>query len=67
MRTFYSTDHDTFYPVGGASIIRANNKKEAKELLSKALKTRGLECEDFTLQEIKTKKPIAIILNDGEY
>lgn len=67
MRLFYSTDHDSVW-VGGASIVLANTPEEARELLTKELASVGLDKRpEFTLIEVATAKPQAIILRDGDY
>jgi hypothetical protein len=74
-KLFHCTDHDTFYPVGGASIVIAKNVEHAQKLLDEALESIGLKGNDsvrYCLYEvegvkIKTKNPHAIILCDGNY
>jgi len=67
MRLFYCRDHATRYPVGGASIVLAHTPEEARELLSKRLASVGLDTAPFTLIEVSTADPRAIILRDGDY
>lgn len=68
MKLFVCTDHAGHWPVGVASVIVAQSKKEAKKLLSQALFEVGLSSkEEFTLIEIDLTHSGAFILNDGEY
>ena len=69
MKFFVCTDHDNFY-VGGVSIVIAETKLKARNLLSKELVKEGLKPyieEPFTLQEIDTNVPIALVLQNGDY
>lgn len=69
MKVFTCKDHDTFYPVGGASVIIANDWNEAVSLLDAALIKEGLKPRaerPYTLQELP-ESPVAVVLNDGEY
>ncbi len=69
MPVYYCTDHDTFWPVGCASIVRAKDEKEAQEMLDAALKKRGLKPFagwDYTLKELGREHQ-AVILVDGNY
>lgn len=68
MNVYICTDHDTHYPVGGASIVVANNEDAARELLRMALKDNGLDPDlDFTLALVDTTAPQATILVNGDY
>ena len=67
MKVYTCIDHNTHYPVGGASIVIAEDKKRAKQLLNKELKEHGLEPNDYSLQEIDISIAHAIVLNDGDY
>lgn len=70
LKIYTVTDHDGFYPVGVASVIVAVNKGHAARLLDKALIERGLapkKKHDYTLSEVPTDEPVAIILDDGNY
>ncbi len=68
-------DHDVMYPVGGASVVIAENIDRAYDLLNEALEREGLNGDDkdpYCLMEvpdckIKTKTPRAVILNNGNY
>ena len=66
MNVYVCTDHDTHYPVGGASVVVARSEKEARELLDKALRAKGLRVTDYTFVQL-SKAAQAIILNDGDY
>lgn len=68
MKLYKCTDHAQFNPVGCASIVLAENTKEAHRLLRSALRARGLPDKPFTLLELPLDKgPYAWILCDGEY
>lgn len=67
MKVFVCTDHATFWPVGGCSIVVADTEDQARELLKAALDERGLRPKLFTLREIDQTAPRATILLDGEY
>jgi hypothetical protein len=70
MRIFICTDHDTFWPIPGASVIIATNRVEAKMLLDEALIAIGLKPYQevpYGLKEIDSQLPAAYILNDGNY
>lgn len=68
MNVYTCTDHDGFYPVGVASVIVASNEHEAREVLSNALADGGLDHRvPFTLTQLNTHVPNAVILCDGDY
>lgn len=67
MKLFTCVDHATIWPVGGASIVIAENEFEARHLLSQRLSSVGLNSQPFTLTEIDTTQPRAVILFDGNY
>lgn len=67
MKVYICTDHDTFYSVGGCSIVVAKDEEEAKKLLTDALLKRGLDPTLFTLRRIKHTMAGAEILLDGDY
>jgi len=67
MKVFTCIDHDVRYPVGGASVIVAENKSKARVLLNNALRDIGLSTEGYSLQEVITTEPRATILCDGDY
>lgn len=67
MRLFTCTDHATIWPVGGASIVIAEDELEARHLLSQRLSSIGLNSQPFTLTEIDITQSRAIILCDGVY
>jgi len=70
LKVFVCDDHDGFYPVGVSSIIVAKDRRQAKKLLNEQLKIFRLETSKdcpYTLREIPTDSPIAIIINDGNY
>jgi len=68
MKVFVSTDHETHWPVGGASVVVAEAEADARTLLTEALKKHGLQqTEPFTLTEIDTTVAAAHVLSDGDY
>ena len=67
LKLFVCTDHGARYPVGVASIILANTEFEARRLLAAQIEARGLPPKQFTLRQIDTSKPQAIVLQDGDY
>ena len=67
MRLWTCVDHDSFW-IGGASIVLAENEELAKELMRQALVVSGLNPDEpFTLIEVDTAKPQAIVLKNGDY
>lgn len=69
-KVFICVDHDTHYPIGGASIIVAANKGSARRMLNSALIQNNLKDSlgcSYTLEEIDLTKPAAYILCDGGY
>lgn len=68
MRLWICTDHDTHWPVGGASIVWASDEDQAQELLKRALAESGLDPESScTLAEVRLEQPGALVLCDGNY
>lgn len=67
MRVFTCDDHAGLYPVGTASVVVATDEGEAHALLRQALIERGLGGEPFTLSELDTSQPQALVLRDGDY
>jgi len=68
VKVFTCVDHAYFWPVGVASIVVAPSEDVARNILTSALGARGLdEKKPFTLQEVDTKLPHAMILHDGNY
>lgn len=69
-KLFVCTDHDCIQPTGVASIVLADSKEEAQELLDMALETEQLKPfkrHTYTLSEISLKVPGAHILSNGDY
>lgn len=67
MKLFSCTDHDTHWPVGGASIVLAENQELAMELLDAALMKHalvGFKGQPYTLVEIDLTKSQAVVLNE---
>lgn len=70
MKLFVCTNYDGFYPVGVASVVVAEDEEHALLLLDSVLVEAGLQPSHHTpyrLEEVSTDRPIAIILNDGNY
>ncbi len=70
MIVFVCTDHDLHYPVGCASVVIADGEDEARALLDAELVKRGLKPsarEPYTLKQLPNNRPLAVILNDGDY
>lgn len=67
MKTYYTTGHDGFWPVGTASVVMAQSEKKARELLDRELEARGLDPKApvYALEELGPDE--AIILRDGDY
>lgn len=67
MRVWVVTDHNTHWPVGGASIVVATDEIQARSLLDSALIDDSLKPDDYTLREIMLDTPYAEVLCDGDY
>lgn len=70
MRVFTCTNHPQHYPVGCASVVVAETEEEARTLLDARLIERGLVPSTehpYTLQELETGTPSAVMLCDGNY
>lgn len=66
MRVFVSNDFHGVWPVGTAAVVVAKDYDHAAKVLAEKLAEQGLRF-DGTLQEVKTDKPVAIVLRDGNY
>jgi hypothetical protein len=66
-KLFTCIDHAGHFPVGVASIVWAHTEHEARGLLTAALKAEGLPEKQFTLRQIDTGRPRAIVLRNGDY
>jgi hypothetical protein len=73
MKVYVTTEHDTHYPVGGASIAIASDEKAARKVLDELLMSDGLKPSSqhpytFIVIDITNiHKPTAMILNSGDY
>ncbi len=71
MKIWVCTDHDKAQNEAKvASIVLAYNKDQAKKLLDAALLSAGLRGYDmwrYRLSEIDQSRPMAEVLNDGDY
>jgi len=66
-KVFTCTDFQGHWPVGVSVVIVATDERHAKNLLARALRHDGLVVGDFTVQELDTSHPWALLLNDGDY
>lgn len=69
MPTYYCTDHDSHY-VGGASVVIANDRRQAKQLLDEELGKHGLKPwaeHKYTLVLLPDFMAQARVLRDGDY
>lgn len=69
MPVFVCDDHDYHFPVGVASVVRADDESAARVLLDAELLSRGLRpsgTSPYTLKRLP-EHPIAVILRDGDY
>lgn len=69
-KLYACTNFRGYWPVQVASVIVANTKQEAKELLEKKLRDSGIPIEtdfDYALEEISLRDKGATILNNGEW
>ena len=66
MKVFYSDDFTGKWPSGVAAVVVASDRRQAKRLLRKALKERGLEF-DGSIKGIDTTNPNVVVIDDGEY
>ena len=70
MKLFICTDHASVWPVGGASVVVAEDRERAVSLLDAALRERHLKDsseQPYTLTEVALDMPQAIVLRDGDY
>lgn len=68
LKVYLCNDHVGHW-VGTASVIVARNENEARQLLIKTLAKSGLDASDgkFTLQLLSVDRPVAIVMQDGDY
>jgi hypothetical protein len=69
MRVFTSDDFAGHWPVGTAAVVVAPDEAAARVLLLAELATHGLadQPRGFTLRELDTVVPAAVVLNNGDY
>lgn len=72
MKLWSCTNHKTFWPVGGASVVVAETESRARELLAVALKDHAEslapdDVNDLELVPISLDFEQAVILLDGDY
>ena len=68
MNVYVCDDHETHYPVGGASVVVASCEDQARGLLQAELRVHGLyKDEPFTLRQLALDTPVAVVLCDGDY
>lgn len=69
LRTYVVDNHDGIW-LSGKSIVFAPDPEAARTLLDKALTEDGLQPyakHDYTLREVDTSAPRAIIIDNGDY
>ena len=69
MKLFTCTDHDAHW-VGGSSVVVAEDEAEATQLLDAKLAEHGLKPRaevPYALTERDISKPVAFVLDDGDY
>ena len=68
MKVFTCVNHATLYPTGGASVVVAEDKESAENLLAARLLEHGLMWDgDEDLVELDVSIPSATVLYDGNY
>jgi CubicO group peptidase (beta-lactamase class C family) len=67
MRVWFSNDHKGHWPVGGASIVVAEEHGMAFVMLIEALRRQGIHDTAFTLTEVDQTRRHVLVLCDGEY
>lgn len=69
MKVWTNTKFQGHWPVGTAAVVVADTAEQAAELLNNALICRGLGrtaiAADF--EKLPTNRPIAVVLNNGDY
>jgi hypothetical protein len=70
VNVYVCTDHDGRWPVGVASVVVAGDENEARRLLDAKLTEIHLKPSNvcpYTLQQISTEGPAALVLLEGDY
>lgn len=68
MRVFYSTDFKGRWPVGTSAVVAAIDEDDARRRLQAELAAIGLGNQTgFTVTELSTDTPRAVILQSGDY
>lgn len=69
MKLFTCTDFLGHWPVGTAAVVVAPDEAIARTLLLAVLREHGLgdQSAGFTLIEVNTTVPNAVVLRDGDY
>lgn len=69
MKVWITTEFKGFYPVGTSAVVVAESAESAATILNKELIDVGLpkSAEPRHFKRLPTNKPVAIILNDGDY
>jgi hypothetical protein len=66
LKVWTCIDHDSYSPLGAASVVVAATEEEARPLLREALRQRGIvDTDAYTLQELDLSQPTAVVLVDG--
>ena len=69
-RVWICQDHDLHWPIGGGSVVIAENVVEARKLLDKKLISHGLkpyEEKSYTFRSYSMNRKQAHIISDGDY
>jgi hypothetical protein len=68
LKAWLCTDHDSYSPLGAASVVVAASVEAARPLLIEALRQQGIKDSDaFTLRELDLSQPQAVVLIDGNF
>lgn len=69
MKVWTNTQFTGLWPVGTAAVVVADTQAEAAVLLNAELDKRGLtgDATPEQFQPLKTNRPLAVVLRDGEY
>jgi hypothetical protein len=67
LKVFTCVDHKGHWPVSVASVVVARGEDEARRLLDAELLQQGLDTDPYTLKEVATDHPHAVVLANGEY
>ena len=63
----YGVKHNGYYPVGGASVVVAENLQMARDLIRFELIGRKIDTNNIEIFEIDLRYAHVTMLNDGNY